>query len=184
MDDLHIIQLYFNRSENAISETEAKYGKLCLHIARNILADESDSEECVNDTYLSLWNSIPPLRPDNLKAFISRVTRNIALKRLRYNTALKRSKEMEISLTELEAVLPSDDLQPGLDEQQLGRLINDFLQTVALDCRNVFLRRYWYFDSVADIAARYAFSTSKVKSMLFQTRNKLREYLSKEGITL
>ena len=184
MDDLQIINLYFGRNENAIKETEIKYGKLCLSIARNILDNEADSEECVNDTYLSVWNTIPPQRPNNFVAFISKITRNISLKRVRFNTTLKRSAQADISLSELEDILPDHHYQSDMGDEQLGKMISDFLRTQNTDTRNVFIRKYWFFDSVSEIAARYSFSESKVKSMLYHTRNKLRDYLHKEGVYL
>ncbi len=183
MDDLQIINLYFERNENAIKETEIKYGKLCLSIARNILDNEADSEECVNDTYLSVWNTIPPQRPNNFTAFISKITRNISLKRVRFDSAVKRSALTVISLSELEEVIP-DHHGSEVEEEQLGKLISNFLRTENADARNVFIRKYWFFDSIAEIAEKYSFSESKVKSMLYHTRNKLRDYLKKEGVYL
>ncbi len=184
MDDLQIINLYFERNENAIKETESKYGKLCFNIARNILGNEADSEECVNDTYLSVWNAIPPKRPNNFVAFISKITRNISLKKLRFNTTLKRSSMVEISLSELEDILPDDCYHSDMEDEELGKVISNFLRTVNMEARNVFIRKYYFFDSVSEIATRYSFSESKVKSMLYHTRNKLRNYLHKEGIYL
>ncbi len=184
MDDLQIIHLYFERSESAIKETETKYGKLCFRIASNILRDVSDSEECVNDTWFSVWNTIPPTRPNNFSAFLCKITRNLALKRLDYNKAKKRTPEVLVSLDELEQVVPDNHLPSTLEAEELGRLISAFLRKEKAEARNVFLRRYWYFDTVSDIASRYSFSESKVKVLLHRTRSKLREYLNKEGITL
>jgi len=184
MDDSQIIELYFERNEKAIKETELKYGKLCFSIANNILNNESDTEECVNDTYLSIWNIIPPQRPNNFMAFISKITRNISLKRIEFNNAIKRSAYTIISLSELEDVLPSKSNEPEIEDEMLGKLISDFLRNEKENARNVFIRKYWYFDTVADIAVRYSFSESKVKSMLFHTRNRLKDYLKKGGIYL
>lgn len=184
MDDRQIIDLYFERSESAIKETEAKYGKLCMSIARNILGSEADTEECVNDTYLSVWNMMPPRRPNNFTAFISKITRNISLKRVRFNTTQKRSAQADISLSELEEVLPDHHYQSDIEDEQLGKLISNFLRTEKPDARNVFIRKYWFFDTVSEIADRYSFSESKVKSMLYHTRNRLRDYLNKEGVYL
>ncbi len=183
MDDLQIINLYFERNENAIKETEIKYGKLCLSIARNILDNEADSEECVNDTYLSVWNTIPPQRPNNFTAFISKITRNISLKRVRFDSAVKRSALTVISLSELEEVIP-DHHGAEVEEEQLGKLISNFLRKENADARNVFIRKYWFFDNIAEIAEKYSFSESKVKSMLYHTRSKLKDYLKKEGVYL
>ncbi len=184
MDDLQIIALYFDRDENAIKETETKYGKLCMRVARNILGNDSDCEECVNDTYLSIWNAIPPERPSNLMAFVCKITRNLSLKRLRFNSTQKRSGESEISLYELEEILPDSAWQPEVKREAVGKLISDFLRTEKADACNVFIRRYWFFDSISDISAMYSFSESKVKSMLYHTRKKLKEHLKKEGVHL
>lgn len=183
MDDQQIINLYFERNEEAIQATEAKYGKLCASIARNILGSETDSEECVNDVYLSVWNTIPPQRPNSFAAFISKITRNISLKRVRFDNAVKRSALTVISLSELENVVP-DYYSSDMEDAQLGKLISDFLRTEKPDARNVFIRKYWFFDTVSEIADRYSFSESKVKSMLYHTRNRLRDYLNKEGVHL
>lgn len=183
MDDWEIIDLYFERNESAIRETEAKYGNLCMSIARNILGNEADTEECVNDTYLSVWNTIPPQRPNNFVAFISKITRNISLKRVRFDNAIKRSALTVVSLSELENVIP-DNCISDIGDEQLGKLISDFLRMEKPDARNVFIRKYWFFDTVSEIADRYSFSESKVKSMLYHTRNRLRDYLNREGVYL
>ena len=184
MDDLQIIELFFERSEDAVRETEAKYGRLCFRIAQNILGRDADAEECVNDAYLSLWNAIPPQKPDDLAAYVSKIVRNISLKRLRFNSAMKRNIQAEVSLNELESILPDSMAESGMDNRQLGELISAFLWREPESSRNVFIRKYFFFDPIQDIAARYAFSESKVKSMLFHTRKRLRNYLSKEGYEL
>ena len=181
MDDRSIIELYFARDERAISETEAKYGKLCRGIARNILGNAQDAEECVNDTYAGLWNAIPPARPDSLGAFACRVTRNLSIKRLASLTRIKRGRDLTVSFAELEDILP-DESFTGRQEGEIAELINEFLREQNAETRNVFIRKYYFFDSVGTIAARYGFSQSKVKSMLYHTRNKLKEYLKGEGI--
>lgn len=182
MDDLMIIELYFKRNEKAIKETDKKYGRLCFTVAINILGNDEDSEECVNDTYLSVWNKIPPTRPSNFMAFICKITRNLSLKRLNYNKAMKRTPESFVSFTEMEDVLPDNSIMSDIESAEIGRLISEFLNNQKPDARAVFIRRYWFFDSINDIAARYSFSESKVKNMLYHSRNKLREYLKKEGI--
>ena len=184
MDDLQIIELYFARDEQAIKETDSKYGKLCFRVAKNILFDDEDSEECVNDTFLTVWNKIPPTRPNNFKAFICKITRNLSLKKLELSNAGKRSANAVISLSEIEEILPDDRTAPGVEEEEIGKLISAFLWSEKEDTRNVFLCKYWFFDSISDIAKRYSFSESKVKSMLFHTRNRLREFLKKEGIEI
>ena len=167
MDDLTIIELYFDRSEQAIDETDKKYGKLCRSLAGSILSSDEDAEECVSDAYLSVWNTIPPTRPNNFTAFLCKIVRNLSLKRLDYNTAQKRNGNVTVPLAELE---------------ELGKLLSRFLRQEKADARNAFIRRYYFFDTIADIAERYSFSESKVKSMLYHTRNRLRAFLKKEGI--
>ena len=180
MDDRSVIELYFARDERAIRETEQKYGRLCHSIARNILGNAQDAEECVNDAYMGVWNAIPPARPDDLGAFVCRVVRNLSLKRLRALSRQKCSREMTVSLSELEEILP-DEAVDGR-EGEVAAAISAFLRSQSEDVRGVFIRKYYFFDSVAEIAKRYGFSPSKVKSMLYHTREKLKVYLTKEGI--
>lgn len=182
MDDLMIIELYFSRNEQAIKETDIKYGKLCFSMANNILSNDEDSEECVNDTYLSVWNKIPPTRPNNFRAFICKIVRNLSMKKLEFNRALKRTQNVTVSYTELEEILPDTRTAPEWEYENLGKIISDFLQHEKEDARNVFIRKYYFFDSISDIAERYSFTESKVKNMLYHSRNKLRECLKKEGI--
>ena len=182
MDDLMIIELYFSRNEQAIKETDIKYGKLCFSMANNILFNDEDSEECVNDTYLSVWNKIPPTRPNNFRAFICKIVRNLSMKKLEFNRALKRTQNVTVSYTELEEILPDTRTAPEWEYENLGKIISDFLQHEKEDARNVFIRKYYFFDSISDIAERYSFTESKVKNMLYHSRNKLRECLKKEGI--
>ena len=185
MTDLMIIELYFARDEKAIKDTDTKYGKLCFSVANNILCNDEDSEECVNDTYLSVWNTIPPTRPNNFMAFICRITRNLSLKRLDFNKARKRTPNAIVSFSELEEILSDESIpRPEVGTDEVSKLISDFLRKEKEDARNVFIRKYWFFDSVSDIATRYSFTESKVKNMLYHTRNKLREYLKKEGVVL
>ena len=182
MDDLQIIELYFARDEHAIKETDRKYGKLCFRVAKNLLFNNEDSEECVNDTYLTVWNKIPPIRPNNFTAFICKITRNLSLKKLEISNAMKRSADAIISLSEIEATLPDHSIAPGVEDEELGKLISAFLWSEKELDRNVFLRKYWFFDSISDIAERYSMNENSVKSMLFRSRNRLREFLRKEGI--
>ncbi len=184
MDDLHIVSLYIERNQQAINETDRKYGKLCFSIAKNILADTEDCRECINDTYLAVWNSIPPNNPDNFKAYISKVTRNTALKKLEFNNAGKRNTNMTVLLDEINDIAVDEFMLYDISSQELGALINKFLHSEKDDSRNVFIRRYWYCDSVADISRRYNFSESKVKSMLFQSRKRLEKLLRNEEIYL
>ncbi len=184
MDDLKIIELYLKRDEQAIKETDAKYGRLCHSIAYNILHDHEDSKECVSDTYMGIWNAIPPTRPHNFMSFVCRIARNLSIKRLEFVKREKRSADVILSLSELEAVLPDERYAPEKSDEDVGRLISVFLQRQKEDARNVFIRRYYFFDSVGDIAKRYGFTESKVKNMLFRTRNKLKDYLIKEGVEI
>lgn len=181
MEDRGIIALYFARDEQAIRETEAKYGKLCYGIAYRILGNREDAEECVNDTYAALWNAIPPAEPGNLSAYVCKVARNLSLKRLEYLHREKRSGELLVSFEELEGVLSDNGLSDGTGDEELGEAIGDFLRGEKEDARKVFVRRYYFFDSVGEIGARYGFSESKVKNMLLRTRKRLRIYLQKEG---
>ena len=184
MDDRKIIELYFDRNEQAIRETDEKYGKLCHRIAYNILNDPEDSEECVNDTYMGTWNAIPPTRPDNFMAFLCRIARNLSLKRLEFKKREKRFAEAVLSLEELAEVLPDDRYVPGAEDSEVGKLISSFLRSQKESVRIIFVRKYFYFDSVQEIAERCSFTESKVKNVLFQTRNKLKDYLIKEGVAL
>ncbi len=184
MDDQRIIELYFARDEQAIRETENKYGKLCFQIAINVLNAREDAEECVNDTYNGLWNTIPPTRPANFRAFAAKIARNLSLKRLEYLTREKRSAENTVPLDELADILPDERYAPGIGDEEVGKHISAFLRMEKPDARRVFVRRYFYFDPVASIAERYSFTTSKVKNMLFNTRKRLKDYLIKEGIEI
>ena len=182
MDEESIIELYFARDEKAIRETQAQYGKVMYGVAINILNVHEDSEECVNDAYVGLWNTIPPTRPNSLLAFACKITRNLSLKRLAYITAEKRSRDLTMSFEELEEILPDERIVPDMNEESVGRLISDFLRTQKADARYVFVRKYFYFDPVSEIAKKCGFTEGKVKSILFQMRGRLREYLRKEGI--
>lgn len=185
MDDNRIIELYWERREEAITETSIKYGNLCTYIARNILQSPEDCEECVNDTYLGVWNMIPDKRPDKFSAFISRITRNLALKKYEYISAAKRNPSVACSLEELgDCVSGKDSVETEMEKRYIESLIDEFLWKQGEEKRNIFIRRYWYFDSVSDICKNTGFSQSKVKSMLYQMRQKLRKYLESEGIEI
>ncbi len=184
IDDSVITELFYKRDENAIAHTEQKYKKLCMKIALNILTNEEDSEECVNDTLLGVWNSIPPARPDSLRAYICRIARNTALKRLRFNNAEKRSLDKAVSLSEIEEIIPDDKLRPDISNEEIGKLISQFLETQKPQSRMVFVKKYWFFESIEDISKQFSFSESKVKNILYRMRNKLRDYLEKEGVEI
>ena len=180
MEDEGIVHLYLQRSQQAIMETKNKYGAYCRAIARNILSNRSDIEECENDTYLAAWNTIPPNRPQKLSVFLGRLTRNIALDKYGYNTAKKRNREFDVVLTELEECLASPDtVETEYAAGELANVINQFLYAIDEQARNLFIRRYWYSDSIEDLSVRFNMSGSKVKSLLFRTRNKLRAHLDK-----
>ena len=184
MDDEKIIDLYWSRSENAIHETAGKYGRYCYSIAYNILANNEDAEESVNDTYLSAWNAIPPRRPAVLSAFLSRITRQLAIDRWRTRSREKRGGgEMVFALEELsEVVGDSQSPETAVMEKELVSSLNRYLDALSAVERSVFLCRYWYLDSISDIAKQTGFTTSKVASMLFRMRGRLRKQLMKEGL--
>jgi RNA polymerase sigma-70 factor (ECF subfamily) len=185
VDDLKIVELYLSRSEEAIAETDLKYGKLCSYVAMNILHNKEDSEECVNDTYFGAWNAIPPQKPNKFSAFISRITRNLALKKYEYFSADKRNPEVLISLTELEeCVSGQDNIEAELENKRIEKAISDFLWQLDIEKRIVFICRYWRFEPIAGICKRCGFSQSKVTSMLRHTREKLRKHLESDGIEL
>ncbi len=183
MEDEKIIELYFERSEQAVIETDVKYGKMCLCIAKNIINSNEDAEECVNDTYLGVWNSIPPTRPKKLSAYIAKITRNLAFKKVAYTNAKKRTAGLIVSLEELDKCFaaPDDKLSRLFESEELEKKLECFLAGQSYESRNIFLRRYWFMDSITDIAKRFSISETKVRSRLFRTRNKLKKYLSKEG---
>lgn len=185
MNDNSIIDLYWNRSETAIQETQLKYGQLCKTIALNILHNNEDSDECVNDTYLAVWNAIPPSRPNHLSSFLGKITRNIALNKYDYYTADKRNSTLTLILSELEESIPSTyDVHSHYGAAETSRLISKFLRSYNQINRIMFIRRYWFSDSISDIAEQFGMSESKVKSTLFRIRKKLKRYLEKEGVTI
>ena len=185
MEDIEIIDLYWARSEAAIAESAKKYGRYCKSIANNILSSDEDSEECVNDTWMGAWKSMPDQRPSRLAVFLGKIARNIALNKLDHRKAKKRNSEFDLILSELgDCVRDPEDVESRSDEAETARAVSAFLRTVDADSRGVFLRRYWYADPVADIAKRFGMSEAKVKSMLFRLRNKLREHLMGEGIII
>lgn len=183
MDDSKIVQLYFDRSETAIAETDRKYGPYCHTIAYNILANNEDAQECVSDTYLTAWNAMPPRRPSILSTFLGKITRRLSIDRWRTRTAYKRGGgEIPLALDELsECVSGGETPEQTLLRRQMALRFNQFLQSLPEVERCVFLSRYWYLDSVANIAEHFGFTESKVKSMLHRTRGKLRTCLQKEG---
>ena len=186
MDDNQIVDLFWQRSEEAISMTSIKYGKYCYFVANNILHSEQDSMECVNDTYMRAWNAIPPQRPAMLKSFLGKITRNLSLNRYESMKAQKRGAgQIPLVLDELASCIPSENNTENIfDENELVRVLNSFLSTLSPLNRKIFMRRYWYFSSIRDIAKDNNMSVSNVKTTLFRTRNKLKDALEKEGVVL
>ncbi len=184
MEDLQILELYFARSEAAIQETDRKYGSYCYKIAYNILADPQDSEESVNDTYLSAWNSIPPRKPARLSTYLGKLTRNISIDRWRgMHTQKRGSGEMPLALEELaECVSGQPTAEEIIARKEIAASVNRFLAALPEKERAVFLCRYWYVNSMEEIAQKAGFSVGKVKSMLHRTRRKLADQLQKEGL--
>ena len=187
MEDCAIIDLYWSRSEKAIGETDKKYGRYCGAIAFNILHSREDSDECVNDTWLKAWNAMPSERPGLLAAFLAKITRNLSLNRFRALHAEKRGGgELPLLIDELDDCVPDKawSTERECDERETAALIDRFLADMDREHRIFFVRRYFYADSVPYIANRCGVSESKVKSSLMRTRNKLRTFLEKEGVTL
>jgi len=183
MDDAKIVQLYFDRNEQAIPETANKYGNYCTSIAKNILGSHEDAEECVNDTYLNTWNSIPPHRPQMLSTFLGKIVRNLAFNRHKHNTADKRGGgEIALVLDELaDCISGKDDVEQAYEHKELVAAINDFLDSLPADKRNIFVRRYWYTDSISDIAARYDMTYAALSMALKRLRTKLHNDLVERG---
>jgi RNA polymerase sigma-70 factor (ECF subfamily) len=186
MEDGQIVDLYWARSENAIAETERKYGRYCYYIAHNILHNHEDCEECVNDTYLNAWNAMPDQRPGNLSTFLGKITRNLSLNRWELYNAKKRGLgQTPSALDELQECIPSSDhVERIVDDIALAEILNRFLATLSKEKRMIFMRRYWYLSPIAEIAADYSMSESKVKMSLFRSRNALKQVLEEEGIDL
>ena len=182
MEDRAIIGLYWSRSESAIAETDQKYGPYCYSIAHNILSSPEDAEECVNDTYLAAWRTIPPKKPAVLSTFLGKITRRLSIDRWRSRTAYKRgSGELPLALEELGECAGGETPEAALQRRELALRFNSFLSTLPETERSVFLCRYWYLDSVGKISETFGFSQSKVSTMLHRTRKKLRTVLEKEG---
>lgn len=186
MDDAKIVQLYLDRNEKAILVTADKYGKYCISIARNILGNVEDAEECVNDTYHNTWNTIPPQRPKMLSTFLGKITRNLAFNRYKHNVADKRGGgELPAVLDELaECVSGNNNVEQAYEYKELVTNINDFLSELQVKKRNIFMCRYWYADSIADIAARYGMTVPAVTMILARIRTQLHDYLVERGYEL
>ena len=185
MEDSTIIQLYWDRDEKAIGETDRKYGSYCFAIANNILSSREDSDECVNDTWLRAWNVIPPKKPEKFRAFLGKITRNLSFDKYKKANAAKRSSEMQLVLDELtECVSGRNTTDEELNYKMLGECINSFLKSLSKRERGIFLSRYFYAETVNKIAEKYGISSNNASAILSRTRTKLRKYLVEEGYEL
>lgn len=185
MDDKKIIALFFARSEQAIEALAAKYGALCRQLAVNILGDPMDAEECVNDAYLGVWNTVPPKRPDPLRSYLCRITRNLSITRYHANTAKKRNSHYDTALEELEGILSGgDSAEESLSARELTQAINRFLDMLDEKTRTIFVLRYWHACPVGLIAEKTGLRANSVSVRLLRTREKLRDYLREEGYEL
>ncbi len=183
MEDEKIIELFFERSEQAIKEVEKKYGRACHNISFNILHNDLDAEECVNDAYLGAWNAIPPARPNPLLTFLCKIVRNISLKRYELNTAIKRNSTYDVAMEELENCLASPDtVENEIAGKELAHIIEGFLDTLSVENRVIFLRRYWFSDTYSDIAQRVGLTEKNISVRLTRTRKQMREYLLERGV--
>lgn len=183
MEDKQIVDLYWAREEAAIHETASKYGSYCHNIAYTILQNQQDAQECVNDTYMGAWNTIPPNRPSVLSTFLGKITRRISIDRWRIRNAKKRGgDEITLALDELEeCVRSSHNVELEMQRKELAATMHSFLDCLPQTERRIFLLRYWYLEPIQSIASRYGFSQSKVASMLHRVRGKFRKHLEKEG---
>ncbi|MBR2046236.1 MAG: sigma-70 family RNA polymerase sigma factor [Agathobacter sp.] len=185
MEDKQIIDLYFQRNETAIAETSAKYGAFCHKIAMNILSIHEDAEECVNDTYLHVWNQIPPTNPCSFRAFLGRITRNISISRFRALRAKKRYNGVELMLSELEECVPaSSNVEQTIEAKELSSYINAWLYLQSEKDTVLFIRRYWYGDSVQDLAKKSGTTATKMAQTMLRLRKSLKAYLEQKGVTL
>ena len=183
MDDEKIIELFFNRSEQAIEEVDKKYGKTCHNISYNILHNKLDAEECVNDAYLGAWNAIPPARPNPLLTYLCKIVRNLSLKRYEFNTAIKRNSTYDVAMEELESCLSSPEtVESEIALKELTHIIENFLDSLSTENRVIFLRRYWFSDTYSDIAARVGMTEKNVSVRHTRIRENLRNYLKEREV--
>ncbi len=185
MEDSKIVELFYERSEQAILELSKKYDRLCKKIAKNIIGNSLDTEECVNDAYLGVWNTIPPQNPNPLITYVCKIVRNVAVKKYHTNTAIKRNTSYDVSLDELENCF--HELNTAEDEYSLKLLseeIDNFLNTLDRENRVIFVRRYWYADSITDIAERVSINSHNVTARLYRIRENLKKYLKKAGYSI
>ena len=184
MDDVRIIELLFARSESALEEVSRKYSRLYMRILGGILVDAHDGEECANDLLLAVWNSIPPNRPRSLLAYVCKLARRIGIDRFRYNTGKKRNGEYTVSLTELSECLPSDEpvAEDGERTSRIREVLSEFLRDCDAETRVLFVRRYVFLESVAELASRFALAENRVSVKLYRARKRLKKLLAREGI--
>lgn len=182
MEDEKILELFFDRSEQAIKELDLKYGKVCHTVSYNILHNGQDAEECVNDTYLGAWNTIPPERPNPLLTFLCKIVRNLSIVRHHENTALKRNSTYDIALEELEGCLASTvTVEAEIELNELTRIIDSFLESLSQENRVIFMRRYWFSDTYEQIAERVGITENNVSVRLTRIRKQMKDYLIKKG---
>ena len=185
MEDQQIIELYFKRDEAALLETAKKYGTFCLRIAMNILSVREDAEECVNDTYHTAWNQIPPTRPDSFKAFLGRIVRNFSISKYRALHAKKRFNGLEVMLSELNDCIPAaGDVEQEMEAKELTGYINTWLEGLTPDDRALFIRRYWYGNEVRTLAKHCGISAAQMSQKMLRLRRKLKTFLEEKGVTL
>lgn len=185
MEDSQIIELYYSRNEQAIKESDHKYGPLCHRISLNILSVKEDAEECVNDTWFAAWKRMPPDRPNALGAFFGRITRNLSISRWRASHAKKRYHGMDIMLSELDDCVPApENVEQAIDEKELTQLLNIWLDSLNQDDCSLFVRRYWYGDAVNALASEWGLLPNQISQRLLRLRKKLKAFLEKEGVCL
>lgn len=183
MDDEKIIELFFERNEQAIKELDLKYGKVCHKVSYNILHNTQDAEECVNDAYLGTWNAIPPQRPNPLLTFLCKIVRNLSIMRHHMNTAMKRNSTYDVALEELEGCLASPStVEAELETKRLAHIIENFLESLTLENRVIFMRRYWFSDTYEQIAERMGITEKNVSVRLTRIRKQMRDYLAEREV--
>lgn len=185
MEDQQIIELYFCRDESALTETAKKYGTFCLRIAMNVLNVKEDAEECVNDTYHTAWNQIPPTKPESFKAFLGKIVRNCSISKYRARHAKKRFNGMELMLSELNDCVPAaGDVEQEIEAKELTEFINLWLEGLKTEERVLFVRRYWYGEEVRDLAKKCGVTATKMTQKLLRLRRKLKAFLTEKGVVL
>ena len=185
MEDEKIIALYWSRDQQALGESQRKYGAFCLRLSENILASREDAEECVSDTWLRAWDTMPPQRPNSLRAYLSRICRNLSLDRWRAKRAQKRGEGLEVLLEELEDCVPAvPSAEAAAESREITRCIDQWLGTLEQEDRTAFLRRYWYGQQVKELAKQAGCAPQKMAQRLYRLRQSLRRALEEEGITI